>query len=65
MSCVINLDLGPSILGYPTQIAGKEVCVLSPRAADNRTIQASVRRFMKGQGRDCGICRGCPVGAAK
>lgn len=67
MSTVINLDLGPksTFLGYPTQVAGETVCVLSPRAAEDRAIQERVRQFMKGQGRDCRICRGCPVGTTE
>lgn len=64
-SHVINLDLGPSILGYPTQVDGEMVCVLTPRAIEDREIQARVRRFMKGQDRDCRSCRGCPVGTAE
>ena len=64
MSTVINLDLGPDILGYPTQVDGEMVCVLSPRTAEDRAAQERVRQFMEGQGRDCRICRGCPVGTA-
>lgn len=64
MSCVINLDLGTDseFLGYPTQVDGEMVCVLSSRTADDRAIQARVRQSMKGQGRDCRSCGGCPVG---
>lgn len=60
----INLDLGPesTFLGYPTQVDGEMVCVLSPRTAEDRAIQERVRRFMKGQGRDCKTCGACPVG---
>jgi hypothetical protein len=65
VSHVITLDLGPGKIAYPTQVAGKMVCVLTPRAVEDRAIQERVRRFMKGQGRDCGNCRGCPVGAAE
>lgn len=64
VSNVINLDLGPGILGYPTQVAGEMVCVLTPRAATDRVIQERVRRFMKAEGRDCQSCGGCPVGKA-
>lgn len=64
MSVVINLDLGPDVLAYPTQVDGEMVCVLTPECADDREIQARVRRFMKGQDRDCRTCRGCPVGTA-
>jgi hypothetical protein len=62
---VINLDLGPKVLAYPTQVAGEMVCVLSPRAAEDRVVQERVRRFMKAQGRDCRICGGCPIGQAQ
>ena len=65
MSYVINLDLGPTVLAYPAQVGSEMVCVLTPRAAEDRAIQERVRRFMKGQGRDCRICRGCPVGTAE
>jgi hypothetical protein len=64
VSNVINLDMGPGVIAYPTQVAGEMVCVLSPRAASDRAIQERVRRFMKGQGRDCRSCGGCPVGRA-
>lgn len=64
MSNVIELDLGPTVLGYATQIAGVTVCVLSPRVAEDRAIQGRARRFMKAQGRDCETCGGCPVGQA-
>lgn len=64
MSFAINLDLGPqsTFLGYPTHVDGETVCVLTPRATEDRAIQERVRRFMKGQGQDCKACRGCPVG---
>jgi len=67
VSHVINLDLGPAstFLGYPTQVAGENVCVLSPRAATDRVIQARVRKYMQAQGRDCGTCGGCPVGTTQ
>lgn len=67
VSHVIELDLGreSTFLGYPTQVNGEMVCVLTPRAADDRAIQERVRQFMRGQGRDCGTCRGCPVGEAE
>jgi hypothetical protein len=67
VSHVIELDLGESskFLGYTTQVAGEMVCVLSPRAAHDRAFQERVRQFMKGQGRDCGTCLGCPVGRAQ
>lgn len=63
MSNAIYLDLGPesTFLGYPTRIAGKKVCVLSSRAAENAE---RVRQFMRAQGRDCGTCGGCPIGRA-
>lgn len=64
VSNVINLELGPRILAYPTQVAGEMVCVLTPKAATDRDIQERVRLFMKAQGRDCKTCRGCPVGRA-
>lgn len=64
MSNVINLDLGPSFIGYATQVDGEMVCVLTPEAASEPRIQERVRWFMKGQGRDCGKCLGCPVGRA-
>jgi hypothetical protein len=66
VSSVINLDLGPesTFLGYPTQVDGEMVCVLSSRAATERAVQERVRRFMKAEGRDCRTCGGCPVGQA-
>lgn len=64
MSNVIYLDLGPGILGYPAEIKGSTVCVLSSKAATDHAIQARVRRFMKAEGRDCGTCGACPVGRA-
>lgn len=66
MSHVINLELEPesTFLGYPTQVAGEMVCVLSSRATGDRAFQERVRRFMKAQGRDCRTCGGCPVGQA-
>jgi hypothetical protein len=65
VSHVIYLDLGPTsdFRGYPSQIAGEKVCVLSPRAADDHAVQERVRQHMKGQGRDCRTCGGCPIGA--
>ena len=65
MSYAIELELGPTILGYPTQVDGEKVCVLTPRAAEDRAIQERVRLFMQGQDRDCRTCRGCPVGTAE
>lgn len=67
MSHVINLDLGPTstFIAYATQVDGEMVCVLTPKAAVDRVIQARVKRFMKGQDRDCSICRGCPVGTTE
>lgn len=64
MSNVIYLDLGPGILGYPTEISGVTVCVLSSRAATDRAIAARTRRFMKAEGRDCESCGGCPIARA-
>lgn len=66
MNHAINLDLGPesTFLGYPTQINGEKVCVLSPQVAEDRAIQVRVKRFMQGQGRDCETCGGCPVARA-
>ncbi|MGW4493850.1 hypothetical protein [Streptomyces sp. NPDC004376] len=65
MSTVIYLDLGRSVLGYPTQIAGEQVCVLSSHTATDRDAHERVRQFMTAQGRDCEICRACPAGQAK
>lgn len=67
MSYAIELDLGPesTFLGCTDQVDGEKVCVLTPRAAKDRVIQERVRRFMKGQGLDCRVCRGCPVGTAE
>ena len=62
MSSAIYLDLGPRILGYATQVAGKKVCVLSSRLDANRESNERVRHFMQAQGRDCGTCGGCPFG---
>ncbi|MFF8997078.1 hypothetical protein ACF1GW_30910 [Streptomyces achromogenes] len=64
MSNVIYLDLGPKAFGYPTQVDGEMVCVLSSRAVEDRAIQGRVRLFMKAQGRDCKTCGGCPIGQA-
>ncbi|MFD0052973.1 hypothetical protein ACFVHR_04515 [Streptomyces sp. NPDC127168] len=64
MSNVIYLDLGPGILGYPTEIKGLTVCVLSSRVATDRAIQGRARRFMKAEGRDCETCGGCPLAQA-
>ena len=64
MSNVIYLDLGPATFGYPTQVAGEEMCVLSLKTVEDRAIQVRVRRFMKAQGRDCKTCRACPIGRA-
>jgi len=62
----INLDLGleSTFLGYPTEINGEKVCVLSPQVAEDHALQVRVRRSMKGQGRDCETCGGCPVARA-
>jgi hypothetical protein len=43
----------------------KIVCILTPAAETDSEIQARVRRLMKGQGIDCRMCRGCPVGRAQ
>jgi hypothetical protein len=66
VSNVIYLDLGSdsTFLGYPTEIGGEMVCVLSSRTAADRVIQGRTRRFMKAEGRDCGTCGGCPIGQA-
>jgi hypothetical protein len=64
VSNVIYLELGPTALGYPTQVAGEKVCVLSSRIVGDRVIQGRARRYMKAQGRDCETCGGCPIGQA-
>lgn len=55
----------PGFEGHVLEADGEIVCILAPAAATDCEIQARVRRLMHGQGIDCRICRGCPVGTAE
>lgn len=65
MSTVIEADFGPGHIAQAYDVDGEWVCILTPEAATDTWVQVRVRRFMWGQGRDCGTCRGCPVGRAQ
>ncbi|MFE6127470.1 hypothetical protein ACFQ6Q_04220 [Streptomyces sp. NPDC056437] len=65
MSTVVTLDLGPGHEADALEVNGEMVCILCPDAATDTRIQERVRRLMKGVGRDCEECRGCPVGKAR
>lgn len=64
MATVVELDR-PGFEGQVLYLNGEVVCILTPAAAEDRAIQARVRRLMHGQGIDCRKCRGCPVGTAQ
>lgn len=65
MSTAIEADLGHGHIAQAFEINGEMFCVLAPETATDQAIQGQVRRLMKGQGVDCGVCRGCPVGTAQ
>lgn len=64
MSTVINFER-PGFIATSALIAEEVVCILTPAAATDVRIQERVRRLMKGQGIDCRLCGGCPVGRAQ
>ncbi|MFD5940202.1 hypothetical protein [Streptomyces griseus] len=65
MSTVIEVDLGPGHYAHGLEVNGEWMCALNPAVATDERIQALVRRFMAGEGRDCRKCRGCIVGTAQ
>lgn len=65
MSTVVTLDLGPGHEADVLEINGEMVCILCPEAATDPHIQKRIRRLLKGLGKDCGTCLGCPVGKAQ
>jgi|SoiMethySBSTD1v2_1073268.scaffolds.fasta_scaffold1597643_1 hypothetical protein len=52
----------PGFEGHVLEEDGRIVCILAPTAFTDTGIQARIRRLMQGQGIDCTMCRGCPVG---
>jgi hypothetical protein len=64
MATVITFDR-PGFTAELLETGGQIVCVLATAAATDTVIQARVRRMMRGQGIDCRMCLGCPVGQAE
>lgn len=64
MATAITYDREPGFIADVLEIDGSTFCILHPTAITDADTRVLVRRFMQGQGVDCGTCRGCPVGTA-
>jgi hypothetical protein len=65
MSTPVILDLGPQHYVHTVKLVDDTVCVLTPRVASDKSIQAIVRAYLKNQGVDCTQCCACPLGTAE
>lgn len=55
-------DLGPDFNGFQGQIAGRIVCVATPRVEHDAAARRAVQDLIRRQGGDCASCRACIVG---
>lgn len=55
-------DLGPGFTGFHGQVAGKIVCVATPRVEYDAQARREVRDLIQRQGGDCDSCRACVIG---
>lgn len=64
---LLTVDLGPEFFGMSSQIAGRIVCVATPRIYTDATARRVVKELVKRQGGDCGSCSlaDCPISRAR
>ncbi|RMB79653.1 hypothetical protein CTZ28_44380 [Streptomyces shenzhenensis] len=58
----VALDLGSKVIAWTGRDGDRTVCVTTPRALSNASLRRVVRELMRRQGRDCTVCRSCPIG---
>lgn len=63
---LLTVDLGPEFYGMSSQIAGRIVCVATPRIHTDASARRVVRELVQRQGSDCGTCllANCPISRA-
>lgn len=58
------LDL-PGFIASSLRVGEKAVCAISPKAAEDASVQEVARELLHREGVDCSACRACPVGAGR
>lgn len=61
-SKLLTADYGPRFKGLVGRTANGFVCVASPSYEHDPCVRAIMRELVKGEGGDCDVCRGCPIG---
>ena len=59
---LLTMDLGPDFNGFQGRIAGKLVCVATPRVEHDAEARRKVEDLIRRQGGDCAACRACIIG---
>lgn len=59
---LLTVDLGPGFFGFHGSVAGKIVCVATPRVEHDAEARREVRDLVRRQGGDCSACRNCIIG---
>ncbi|CAM5389462.1 hypothetical protein ACIRP5_11680 [Streptomyces sp. NPDC101221] len=59
---MLTLDLGPDFYGFQGRIAGRIVCVATPRVEHDAQARRTVSDLIKRQGGDCAACKACIIG---
>lgn len=59
---LLTADLGPDFYGFQGRIAGRIVCVATPRVEHDAQARRTVRDLIRRQGGDCAACQACIIG---
>jgi hypothetical protein len=59
---MLAIDLGPDFYAFHGRIAGKIVCVATPRVEHDAQARRAVQDLIKRQGGDCAACQSCIIG---
>lgn len=59
---LLTVDLGPGFYGFHGEVAGRIVCVATPRVEHDAQARRRVRDLIQRQGGACADCRNCVIG---
>ena len=62
MHHLLTEDLGADFYAWRAEIAGRQVCMATPRVYSDATARRIARDLIKRRGGDCASCRGCVIG---
>ncbi len=60
---LLVVDLGPGFFGFHGQVAGKVVCVATPKVKYDAQARRKVRSLIERQGGSCADCQNCVIGS--